>query len=107
MSSTSVHSNQNKHIVGGQTIPREPDENLEMPPQAAGKGPSVYDVREGREGERAEIPTQPNIVVKDGKEVVGRATMDGQQVLTGDGNAVRKAIEEANKANRTQNDIGR
>ena len=31
MSSTSVHSNQNKHIVGGQTIPREPDENLEMP----------------------------------------------------------------------------
>ena len=92
MSSTSVHSNQNKHIVGGQTIPREPDENLEMPPQAAGKGPSVYDVREGREGERAEIPTQPNIVVKDGKKVVGRATKDGQ-VLSGDGNAVRKALK--------------
>ena len=41
MSSTSVHSNQNKHIVGGQTIPGEPNENLEMPPHAAGKGPSV------------------------------------------------------------------
>ena len=100
MSSTSVHSNQNKHIVGGQTIPREPDENLEMPPQAAGKGPSVYNVREGREGERAEIPTQPNIVVKDGKKVVGRATMDGQQVLSGDGNAVRKALKD-------DKDIGR
>ena len=105
MSSTSVHSNQNKYIVGGQTIPGEPDEDLKMPPQAAGKGPSVLDVI--IEGEKAVIPTQPNIVVRDGKKVVGRATMDGQQVLTGDGNAVRKAIEEANKANRTQNDIGR
>ena len=99
MTSTSVHSNQNKHIVGGQTIPREPDENLEMPPQAAGKGPSVYDVREGREGERAEIPTQPNIVVKDGKKVVGRATKEGQ-FLFGDRKAVEKALSEANKSNR-------
>lgn len=97
MSSTSVHSNQNKHIVGGQTIPREPDENLEMPPQAAGKGPSVLDVIKG---EPAIISAQPNIVVKDGKKVVGRATMDGQQVLSGDGNAVRKALKD-------DKDIGR
>ncbi len=97
MSSTSVHSNQNKHIVGGQTIPREPDENLEMPPQAAGKGPSVLDVIKG---EKAIISAQPNIVVKDGKKVVGRATMDGQQVLSGDGNAVRKALKD-------DKDIGR
>ena len=96
MSSTSVHSNQNKYIVGGQTIPREPDENLEMPPQAAGKGPSVLDVK----GEKAIISAQPNIVVKDGKKVVGRATMDGQQVLSGDGNAVRKALKD-------DKDIGR
>ena len=95
MSSTSVHSNQNKHIVGGQTIPREPDENLEMPPQAAGKGPSVLDVK----GEKAIISAQPNIVVKDGKKVVGRATMDGQ-VLSGDATAVRKALKD-------DKDIGR
>lgn len=96
MSSTSVHSNQNKHIVGGQTIPREPDENLEMPPQAAGKGPSVLDVIKG---EKAIISAQPNIVVKDGKKVVGRATMDGQ-VLSGDATAVRKALKD-------DKDIGR
>lgn len=89
MSSTSVHSNQNKHIVGGQTIPGEPNENLEMPPHAAGKGPSVLEVREG---EKATISAQSNIVVKDGKKVVGRATKDGQ-VLSGDGNAVRKALK--------------
>ena len=96
MSSTSVHSNQNKHIVGGQTIPREPDENLEMPPQAAGKGPSVLDVIKG---EKAIISAQSNIVVKDGKKVVGRATMDGQ-VLSGDGNAVKRALKD-------DKDIGR
>ena len=96
MSSTSVHSNQNKHIVGGQTIPREPDENLEMPPQAAGKGPSVLDVIKG---EKAIISAQSNIVVKDGKKVVGRATMDGQ-VLSGDATAVRKALKD-------DKDIGR
>ena len=98
MSSTSVHSNQNKYIVGGQTIPREPDENLEMPPHAAGKGPSVLEVRV-RKGEKATISAQSNIVVKDGKKVVGRATMDGQ-VLSGDATAIRKALKD-------DKDIGR
>ena len=96
MSSTSVHSNQNKHIVGGQTIPREPDENLEMPPQAAGKGPSVLDVIKG---EKAIISAQSNIVVKDGKKVVGRATMDGQ-VLSGNVATVRRALQDKDKESR-------
>lgn len=96
MSSTNVHSKENIHIVGGQTIPGEPNENLEMPPHASGKGPSVLEVREG---EKAVIPTQPNIVVKDGKNVVGRATMDGQ-VLSGDATAVRRALQDKDKESR-------
>ena len=75
MSSTNVHSNPNKHIVGGQTIPGEPNNSIEMPPQSAGRGPSVIEVIEG---EKAVISAQSNVIVKDGKKVVGRATMDGQ-----------------------------
>ena len=90
MSSTNVHSNPNKHIVGGQTIPGEPNESLQMPPQASGRGPSVLDVIEGV---KAEIPTRPYILVKDGRKVVGRATMDGQ-VLSGDATAVRRALQQ-------------
>ena len=97
MSSTSVHSNPNKHIVGGQTIPGQPNEDLQIPPQASGKGPSVLDVMV--KGEKAVIPTQPNIVVKDGKKVVGRATMDGQ-VLSGDATAVRRALQDKDKESR-------
>ena len=89
MSSTNVHSNPNKHIVGGQTIPGEPNDSLQMPPQASGRGPSVLDVIEG---EKAVISAQSNVVVKDGKKVVGRATMDGQ-VLSGDATAVRRALQ--------------
>ena len=96
MSSTNVHSNPNKHIVGGQTIPGEPNESLQMPPQASGRGPSVLDVIEG---EKAEIPTQPNIVVKDGKKVVGRATMDGQ-VLSGNVATVRRVLQDKDKESR-------
>ena len=96
MSSTNVHSNPNKHIVGGQTIPGEPNESLQMPPQASGRGPSVLNVIEG---EKAEIPTQPNIVVKDGKKVVGRATMDGQ-VLSGNVATVRRALQDKDKESR-------
>ncbi len=96
MSSTSVHSNPNKHIVGGQTIPGQPNEDLQIPPQASGKGPSVLDVIEG---EKAVIPTQPNIVVRDGKKVVGRAAMDGQ-VLSGDATAVRRALQDKDKESR-------
>lgn len=96
MSSTSVHSNQNKHIVGGQTIPGTPDESIKMPPESAGIGPSVVEVREGK---KAIISAQSNLVIKDGKKVVGRATMDGQ-VLSGDGNAVKRALKD-------DKDIGR
>ena len=96
MSSTSVHSNPNKHIVGGQTIPGQPNEDLQIPPQASGKGPSVLDVIEGK---KAVIPTQRNIVVKDGKKVVGRATMD-EQVLSGNATAVRRALQDKDKESR-------
>lgn len=90
MSSTNVHSNPNKHIVGGQTIPGEPNNSIEMPPQSAGRGPSVIEVIEG---EKAVISAQSNVIVKDGKKVVGRATMDGQ-VLSGDATAVRRALQQ-------------
>lgn len=89
MSSTNVHSkNDNLHICGGQTIPQEPDEELKMPPQASGRGPAKIEVIEG---EKAVITAQPNIVVKDGKTVVGRATEDGQ-VLSGDAAQVKRAL---------------
>ena len=96
MSSTNVHSNPNKHIVGGQTIPGEPNESLQMPPQASGRGPSVLDVREG---EKAVISAQSNVVVKDGKKVVGRATMDGQ-VLSGNVATVRRVLQDKDKESR-------
>ena len=45
MSSTNVHSkNDNLHICGVQTIPQEPDKELEIPLQASGRGPAKRNV---------------------------------------------------------------
>ena len=89
MSSTNVHSkNDNLHMCGGQTIPQEPDKELKMPPQASGRGPAKIEVLEG---EKTFIVAQDNIVVKDGKNTIGRATLDGQ-VLSGNAIQVKNAI---------------
>lgn len=93
MSSTNVHSNDYKHICGGQTIPETPDKSLKMPPKAAGRGPSRIEVIEG---EKAIINAQSNLVVKDQDQdkVIGRASTDGKVVLSGGNMAVRKALED-------------
>lgn len=90
MSSTNVHSNNYKHICGGQTIPETPDKSLKMPPKAAGRGPSRIEVIEG---EKAVINAQSNLVVKNKDKVVGRAILDGK-VLSGNAQAVKKALED-------------
>lgn len=90
MSSTNVHSNNYKHICGGQTIPETPDKSLKMPPKAAGRGPSRIEVIEG---EKAVINAQSNLVVKNKDKVVGRATLDGK-VLSVNAQAVKKALED-------------
>ena len=89
MSSTNVHSNEYLHIHGGQTIPKEPNEHIQIPPRASGRGPTKIEVLKG---EKAVITAQNNIVVKDGKEIIGRATNDGQ-VLSGRVEQVKKAIK--------------
>ena len=95
MSSTNVHStNEDKHICGGQTIPETPDKSLKMPPEAAGRGPSVLEVMEGP---HTEISVGNNIVVRDGNKIIGRATSDGQ-VLSGDGQQVRIVLEDRDEA---------
>ena len=91
MSSTNVHS-KNLHICGGQTLPKEPEEGLDMPPRASGRGPAKIEVLEGP---NTEISAISNVVVKDGDKVVGRLAQDGQ-VLSGDARKVREALE-ANK----------
>ena len=93
MSSTNVHSNQDKHICCGQTIPKEPEENLEMPPQSAGRRQSVTDVIQG---EKAVIAVQDNSVVKDGDKVIGRATKDGV-VLSGNASKVKQVLNKENE----------
>ena len=98
MSSTNVHSSENKHVSGGQTIPQE-DRTLEMPPQSAGRRPSKLEVIEGP---NTTLTALENIVVKDGKEVVGRATKEGK-VLSGDAAKVTKAI----KQSRSSSEMGR
>ena len=46
MSSTNVHSEENNiQIVCGQAIPTENE--MEIPPKSAGRGPSILDVRQG------------------------------------------------------------
>ena len=93
MSSTNVHSSEHKHICGGQTIAEAPDKNLNMPPQSAGRGPSVIEVRQG---EKAVIAVQENIVVKDGDKVIGRATKDGV-VLSGNASKVKQVLNKENE----------
>lgn len=74
MSSTNVHSENEKvniECVGGQTIPTENE--LEMPPKSAGRGPSILDVRQG---ETMEIPVGDSVLHKDGKLIaVGGTTV--------------------------------
>ena len=65
MSSTNVHSEQNNiQIVGGYTIPTENE--MEMPPKSAGRGPSTLDVRQG---DTMEITVEDSVLHKDGKLV--------------------------------------
>lgn len=89
MSSTNVHSSENKHVCGGQVIPKE-DKTLEMPPQTAKRGPSKLEVIEGP---NATLQAVENEVIKEDGKVVGRATKDGK-VLSGDSTKVSKALEE-------------
>ena len=103
MSSTNVHSSDNKHVVGGQTIPK-PDKNekneiLEMPPKSAGRGPSKLNVIEGP---NTTITAMSNLVVKDDKKVIGRATNDGR-VLSGNAAKVQQALRQ----NRNSSEMGR
>ena len=101
MSSTNVHSN--VYACGGETIAKEPNQGIEMPPKNAGKGPKRLDVIEG---EKAVISAASNIVVKDGKKVAARATYneakdinqleagDIKDVLVGNMSKIEQAINE-------------
>lgn len=86
MSSTNVHSN-NMHICAGQAIPTE--KGMDVPPQNANRGPRRIQVIEGP---NASIAVFENIVVRDGKTVVGRATENGQ-ILSGNAIKVEKALD--------------
>ena len=109
MSSTNVHSN--LHIVGGQTIPGEPNEVLEMPPQASGMGPAKIEVIKG---EKAEISVQDNIVARDengtkpraickqGTEINNMDIKDIVIVMCGPISAFQQAIESKAKASKKQ-----
>lgn len=88
MSSTNVHSN-GKHICAGQARPTE--KGMDVPPKSAKRGPRIIDVIEGP---NAEIPVIDNIVVKDGKKIIGRAMKNGQ-ILSGDANKVKEALGKA------------
>ena len=97
MSSTNVHSREDKHIVGG-SINFTPNEkepvNMrqfnEKGEPLAGKGPSIIEVKEGP---NAVISAQNNIVVKEGSTVIGRATEKGN-VLSGDPIKVEQALSQ-------------
>ncbi len=94
MSSTNVHSNQNIHIVGGQTIPPEKlSDGLEIPPKGAGKGPTKKDVREG---EQVIISVQNHYAGKEGKNILGRVSENGQ-ILSGKENIAKEIIAEIEK----------
>ena len=115
MSSTSVHSKNNMHIVGGQTVVNGAEQNINMPPKGSGIGPSIIEVVEG---EKAVIPVQSNIVVKDENRVVARAEYDSEHVkdvkniqekdikslLSGKSSAINQAIRENanNKTNKKE-----
>ena len=65
MSSTNVHSEQNNiQIVGGQVIPTENE--MEIPPKSAGKGPSIMDVVQG---DTMEIAVGDSKLYEDGRLV--------------------------------------
>ena len=101
MRSTNVPSN--KYVVGGDTkFTGEEKEPVEMRQYnekgepLAGKGPTRIEVIQGP---NAVMQVQDNIVVKEGKKVVGRATKEGK-VLSGDSKKVNQALKE-------DKDIGR
>lgn len=86
MSSTNVHSN-NMHICAGQAIPTE--KGMDVPPQSAKIGPKRIEVIEGP---NASITVFDNLIIREGKEVIGRATRSGE-VLSGDRTTVKKALD--------------
>lgn len=86
MSSTNVHSNNNLHICAGQAVPTE--RGMDVPPENAKIGPKKIEVMEGP---NAVISVLDNIVVKEGKNIIGRASTAGQ-VLSGDSIKVKRAI---------------
>ena len=86
MSSTNVHSN-NMHICAGQAIPTE--KGMDVPPQNAKRGPKRIEIIEGP---NANISVLDNIVVRNGKNIVGRATNNGQ-ILSGNVVEVKKALD--------------
>lgn len=98
MSSTNVRSSEDKHVCGGQLIAKD-EQTLEMPPKSAKRGPSKLEVVEGP---NTTLTAVENIVVKDGKKVIGRATKDGQ-VLSGDAAKVKQALGQK----RSSSDRGR
>lgn len=116
MSSTNVHSN--LYVCGGETIAISPEKGIDMPPKNAGRGPKRLDVIEG---EKAVIPALVNVVVKEGKKTVARATYnenknisklqenDINDILFGDLDKVKKAIggktSKTSKSNRKNEDM--
>lgn len=88
MSSTNVHSN-GIHICAGQAIPTE--KGMDVPPKSAKRGLKIIEVKEGP---NAEIPVYDNIVAKDDKKIIGRATNNGQ-ILSGNANEVKEALGKA------------
>ncbi len=105
--STNVHSKEFLHIVGGQTIADEGSEGISIPPKGSGISISIRDVKEG---EMAVIPTQDNIVIRNGNEKA-RATgnlkniKDGDQIKILTGNL--ELINEAINKNRNREDISK
>ena len=85
MSSTNVHSN-GIHICAGQAIPTE--NGMDVPPKSAKRGLKIIEIKEGP---NAEIPVYDNIVVKDDKKIIGRATNNGQ-ILSGNANKVKETL---------------
>ena len=95
MRSTNVPSN--KYVVGGDTKftgeekePVKMEQYNEKGEPLAGKGPTRLQVVKGQ---NAVIQVQPNIVIKDGKNVIGRANTEGK-VLSGDAEKVSIALKE-------------
>ena len=74
------------HICAGQAIPTE--KGMDVPPQSAKEGPKKIEVMEGP---NASIAVFNNLIVREGKEVIGRATKNGK-ILSGDRLKVEKAI---------------